>query len=556
MNSHTASPASRVRQVIAPADLAPFGHSQVDTDDNGKINVEELTRLVQVMGVKLTRPQQVQILWELDADKDGLVSAGEFYDWYKEGSLEPGAIKTKGKSTETVDAMLKLTRVEAETTFQLIDVDGNGKIEASELHELVASLGHKWSEDKVKDIVDRIGSEGGVGFEEFFAWISSGHDFTEPADKVPILDQTEEDTRKIFVRGFPWKATESTALKYFGRCGGVQGVQMINWSRDGTPSGRCVVTFENEESVERAMSLHRNRMGKRYLEIYRVNAGDKEVRHKVEKRHHGVLIGIKGSNVRKMMEESGAQIFFESEPEAVMVIKGREIEREKAWALAKEMIEGNAMDAYPVPASLHGPLIGAKGKLKIMMEEQSGAHIVYAREPKEECRVFGTSEARARAWQLVQAKLWDLQHLSEVRHPLAAKYHGTLIGKGSSVVKAMEAESGARIRFVTPKLRSKDGEEIGEGKAYMVIRGSPKACKLAWSFAQTLLRELPLQLSDLRNDEDIALGPLRSLPLSPNQVWKVAIDGAMAVARVEAADLLGEKEEKKELVQDEGMIML
>ena len=38
-----------------------------------------------------------------------------------------------------------------------------------------------------------------------------------------------------------------------------------------------------------------------------------------------------------------------------------------------------------------------------------------------------------------------------------------------------------------------------------------------------------------RNDEDIALGPLRSLPLSPNQVWKVAIDGAMAVARVEAA---------------------
>ncbi|KAJ1470074.1 hypothetical protein T484DRAFT_1849213 [Baffinella frigidus] len=148
-------------------------------------------------------------------------------------------------------------------------------------------------------------------------------------------------------------------------------------------------------------------------------------------------------------------IYFESEPEAVMVItgrekttgwviKGRENEREKAWALAKEIIEGNAMDAYPVPAALHGPLIGAKGKLKIMMEQQSGAHIVYSRVPSDQCQVFGTyaspivfgtAEARARAWQMVQAKLWDMQNLSEERYPLPAKYHGTLIGKGSAVVK-------------------------------------------------------------------------------------------------------------------------
>ena len=39
-----------------------------------------------------------------------------------------------------VNAMTKLTRVEAETTFQLIDIDGNGAVEANELHELLFSV--------------------------------------------------------------------------------------------------------------------------------------------------------------------------------------------------------------------------------------------------------------------------------------------------------------------------------------------------------------------------------------------------------------------------------
>jgi hypothetical protein len=46
---------------------------------------------------------------------------------------------------------------------------------------------------------------------------------------------------------------------------------------------------------------------------------------------------------------------------------------------------------------------------------------------------------------------------------------------------------------------------------------------------QVLLRELPNLLSELR-DEDIALGALRSLPLSPAQVWRAAIEDAMETA--------------------------
>ena len=56
----------------------------------------------------------------------------------------------------------------------------------------------------------------------------------------------------------------------------------------------------------------------------------------------------------------------------------------------------------------------------------------------------------------------------------------------------------------------------------MVVRGSKKQCKDAWKYAQILLRELPLLLSELR-DEDIALGSLRSLPLSPAQVFLMCV---------------------------------
>jgi hypothetical protein len=43
--------------------------------------------------------------------------------------------------------------------------------------------------------------------------------------------------------------------------------------------------------------------------------------------------------------------------------------------------------------------------------------------------------ARERAWQLVSGKIWDLQHSSEEYFPLDKKFHGTLIGKASVVVR-------------------------------------------------------------------------------------------------------------------------
>ena len=84
-----------------------------------------------------------------------------------------------------------------------------------------------------------------------------------------------------------------------------------------------------------------------------------------------------------------------------MIIKGRDHERVKAWALAKAIIQDNEMQAFKVDQSLHGRLIGAKGVLKKMMELESGAHIVYRVEPEPCCQIYGNQGARERAWQLV-----------------------------------------------------------------------------------------------------------------------------------------------------------
>ena len=64
--------------------------------------------------------------------------------------------------------------------------------------------------------------------------------------------------------GFPWKAKEDAVMRYFSkRSGEVESVSMINWSRDALPSGRSIVTFEDEASMQK----RRTNMQKRRTDI-------------------------------------------------------------------------------------------------------------------------------------------------------------------------------------------------------------------------------------------------------------------------------------------------
>jgi len=516
-----------------------------DPDDDGKIDRDGFMALSKELGHALTVEQTLETLWKIDADRNGLVSAEEVFDWYKEGSLPQAAKATASKDVQDVMRNVhSISKEELANLFQLQDNDSNQVLDKEEFSELLRSAGFELEDSRLDEIYSKLvllGAEG-VSQDDFNAWYMSGYDLRGVNRKFSevIVAKSDTDKRSIFVRGFPWNAKDDAVSRYFGkRCGEVDSVKMINWSRDGTPSGRSVVMFKDEESVENAMKLHRNKMGSRWLEVYRVNQGDREELHEVDRSLHGALIGIKGAVVQEMQKESGAMIIFETEPKALMVIKGRDHERAKAWSMAKAIIQDNEMQSYKVDQALHGRLIGAKGTLKKMMELESGAHIVYRTEPEPCCMIYGNQASRERAWQLVNGKIWDLQHSSEEYFPLDRKFHGTLIGKGSVVVRAIEEQTGARIRFVAGKGQGKaktdaDGTDSveEEDRGAMVVRGSKKQCKDAWRYAQVMLREMPVLLSELR-EEDIALGALRSLPLSPEQMWKAAVDEAMEKAAQE-----------------------
>ena len=519
---------------------------RIDADSDGKIDRDGLAVLSKELGYSLSLEQMVQVLWNVDSDSDGLVSVEDLFNWYREGNWSKAVTEPVSKAVEDVARdVLSLSKEDLINLFQLQDDDSNGELDQQELSELLLSAGFEMDDARVAQIYTKVAAGGtGIKLDRLKAWFLSGYDMQGVHRKFSevIVTKSDDDKRRIFVRGFPWNAKEDAVSRYFGkRSGEVESVKMINWSRDGRPSGRSVVTFKDEESVENAIKLHRTKMGSRWLEVYRVNQGDREEVHAVEKSLHGALIGIKGAVVQEMQAESGACIIFETEPEDRMVIKGRDHERAKAWAMAQAIISDNEMQSHKVDQSLHGRLIGAKGTLKKMMELESGAHIVYRTEPEPCCMIYGNQAARERAWQLVSGKIWDLQHSSEEYYPLDKKFHGTLVGKGSVVVRALEERTGARIRFVAGKGAGKSKTTGGQDEAVadqdrgaMVVRGSKKQCKTAWKFAQVLLREMPALLSELR-DEDIALGALRSLPLSPEQVWKTAVDEALDTAEAEAS---------------------
>jgi len=500
-----------------------------DRDNDGLVNKDELKQLASSMGSFWSDSRTRQSLWLMDSDKDGMVSFGEFWAWYSQSGMEK--IEASPEPEDIGNPSSNITREACMNMFQLYDIDGNGEIDKAEFADIIASIGFEWSAEKCESIFNRLGSQedGSLRFREFYAWFSSGQDFVGFERKKNLTDVILEpsaiDERKIFVRGFPWRARESTALKYFqNRCGNITEVKMIPWSRDGTPSGRCIVTFEDKESVEKAMPLHRNRMGKRWLEVYRVNEGDREEVHKVDRSKHGALIGIRGSRVKEMQAESGARIFFETHPESVMVIKGRDKERARAWALAQAILANDVVDTHLVEQPLHGRLIGAGGRLKKQMEEESGAHIVYRAEQgsRPRCEICGPEPSRRRAWQLIQAKIWECLHTEEERFPMDTKFHGTLVGKGSVVIKTLEEQSGARIKL------SKEEVEIDgkQSKGVMICRGDREQRARAHELAQLMIKELPPLLGEMR-DEDLGLGSLGALPMSGKQMWTQAVEEAM-----------------------------
>nr|CAD7404546.1 unnamed protein product [Timema poppensis] len=85
-----------------------------------------------------------------------------------------------------------------------------------------------------------------------------------------------EDVIKL--RGLPWSASIDEILKFFGECkikDGKLGIHMT-MSAEGRPSGEAYVEFDSEEDIENALKKDLQRMGHRYIEVFKVKRSEME----------------------------------------------------------------------------------------------------------------------------------------------------------------------------------------------------------------------------------------------------------------------------------------
>jgi len=95
----------------------------------------------------------------------------------------------------------------------------------------------------------------------------------------------------IKARGLPWSASASEVCEFFDQCqivGGDEGVRFVQ-TYDGRPSGTCYVEVESQEDVDAALAKDKEKMGKRYIEVFQ--ASEREMEADCDKVKQGGMAG-------------------------------------------------------------------------------------------------------------------------------------------------------------------------------------------------------------------------------------------------------------------------
>ncbi|XP_065730653.1 heterogeneous nuclear ribonucleoprotein H isoform X18 [Phocoena phocoena] len=77
----------------------------------------------------------------------------------------------------------------------------------------------------------------------------------------------------VKVRGLPWSCSADEVQRFFSDCkiqNGAQGIRFI-YTREGRPSGEAFVELESEDEVKLALKKDRETMGHRYVEVFKSN---------------------------------------------------------------------------------------------------------------------------------------------------------------------------------------------------------------------------------------------------------------------------------------------
>ncbi|CAM6037574.1 unnamed protein product [Sphagnum compactum] len=116
----------------------------------------------------------------------------------------------------------------------------------------------------------------------------------------------------VRMRGMPYSCTSADITAFFKGMQIVPDGIFLCTHADGRPTGEAFVEFVNEETAARAMQLHREPMGSRYVELFRSTKG--EMMTAVQQRMYGMFSGVGGfsqfgavSQIPGMMGAFGVQ---------------------------------------------------------------------------------------------------------------------------------------------------------------------------------------------------------------------------------------------------------
>jgi len=99
-------------------------------------------------------------------------------------------------------------------------------------------------------------------------------------------------TGVVRMRGMPYSCTSADITAFFKGMQVVADGIFLCTHADGRPTGEAFVEFANEETAARAMQLHREPMGSRYVELFRSTKG--EMMTAVQQRMYGMFSGAGG----------------------------------------------------------------------------------------------------------------------------------------------------------------------------------------------------------------------------------------------------------------------
>ncbi|KAI5613114.1 G-rich sequence factor 1 isoform X1 [Silurus asotus] len=78
----------------------------------------------------------------------------------------------------------------------------------------------------------------------------------------------QKDLFIVRVKGLPWSCGSEDLLKFFSDCrirNGLSGIHLM-YHKNGKPTGQAFIELEDEEDVGKALEMHRQYLGPRYVE--------------------------------------------------------------------------------------------------------------------------------------------------------------------------------------------------------------------------------------------------------------------------------------------------